>query len=40
MQQRKYSDLLEDDGLLLPHRVDGVALRRFGLERFPLGVHG
>lgn len=33
------SDLLEDNGLLLPDRVDGVALGRLRLEGFPLGVH-
>jgi len=36
---RSQPDLLEDDGLLLPHGVDGVAGRRPGLEGFPLGVH-
>lgn len=33
------SDLLEDNGLLLPDRVDGVALGRLRLEGLPLGVH-
>lgn len=36
---RTGSDLLEDNGLLLPDRVDGVALGRLRLEGFPLGVH-
>lgn len=31
--------LLEDKGLLLPDRVDSVALRRLGLKTFPSGVH-
>lgn len=31
--------LLENDGLLLPDGVNGVALGRLGLEGFPLGVH-
>lgn len=34
-----FSDLLEDDGLLVPDGVDGIALRCLGLKRFPLGVY-
>lgn len=33
------SHLLEDNGLLFPDRVNGIALRCLGLESFPLGIH-
>lgn len=29
----------EDHWLFIPHRIDGIALGRLGLKRFPFGVH-